>query len=260
MNPVHIFKDSIFISGLTMPKAQNAFRKTPHAKTSTFITEEFTRTTTELHPIEISQQTRLRSSRSEYHSNNTNEITKTNTIQNGKSTSQNLDEHQAYKLYKDSGEYWNNTPKTDYTYSRHSPHRRVLAPGVIAMPNMSRRSIHQNDSASSNESSGRSVNMMSLRKFEGLLTAKKRLDHYWGGVDTVDQLDGSEGWVKKVLRVTRVIMVYSLVVSFWQNVWRRIVGDADREEMFLKRARVAYSEGTPGGGTANFTDHTEQRK
>lgn len=37
-------------------------------------------------------------------------------------------------------------PKTDYTYSRLSPHRRELAPGVVAMPNMSRRSLdHHHD-------------------------------------------------------------------------------------------------------------------
>ena len=33
------------------------------------------------------------------------------------------------------------TPKTDYTYSELSPHRRELAPGVVAMPNMSRQSL-----------------------------------------------------------------------------------------------------------------------
>lgn len=32
-------------------------------------------------------------------------------------------------------------PKTDYTYSRLSPHRREIRPGIIAMPNMSRRSL-----------------------------------------------------------------------------------------------------------------------
>lgn len=32
-------------------------------------------------------------------------------------------------------------PKTDYTYSELSPHRRELAPGFIAMPNMSRKSM-----------------------------------------------------------------------------------------------------------------------
>ncbi|KAJ4444393.1 hypothetical protein ANN_06185 [Periplaneta americana] len=33
-------------------------------------------------------------------------------------------------------------PKTDYTYSPVSPHRKELAPGVIPMPNMSRRSLN----------------------------------------------------------------------------------------------------------------------
>lgn len=37
--------------------------------------------------------------------------------------------------------FFRNTPKTDYTYSELSPHRREIAPGVIAMPNMSRQSL-----------------------------------------------------------------------------------------------------------------------
>ncbi|XP_034104754.1 klaroid protein isoform X3 [Drosophila albomicans] len=50
-------------------------------------------------------------------------------------------DHIAYIEYRDAGEYWNKTPKTDYTYSELSPHRRQLAPGIVAMPNMSRRSL-----------------------------------------------------------------------------------------------------------------------
>lgn len=34
--------------------------------------------------------------------------------------------------------YCSTTPKTDYTYSKHSLFRRELAPGIVAMPNMSR--------------------------------------------------------------------------------------------------------------------------
>lgn len=49
--------------------------------------------------------------------------------------------HPAYKEYKEAGEYWNKYPKTDYTYSELSPHRRELGAGVVAMPNMSRRSL-----------------------------------------------------------------------------------------------------------------------
>lgn len=47
----------------------------------------------------------------------------------------------AYLDYKKKGEYWNNTPKTDYTYSKLSRYRRELAPGVVAMPNMSRHGL-----------------------------------------------------------------------------------------------------------------------
>uniref|UniRef100_A0A1Q3FWT8 Uncharacterized protein n=1 Tax=Culex tarsalis TaxID=7177 RepID=A0A1Q3FWT8_CULTA len=53
-------------------------------------------------------------------------------------TPEELKQHVAYKEYKEAGEYWNKFPKTDYTYSELSPHRRELAPGMIAMPNMSR--------------------------------------------------------------------------------------------------------------------------
>jgi hypothetical protein len=49
--------------------------------------------------------------------------------------------HPAYKEYKEAGEYWNKYPKTDYTYSELSPHRRELGKGMVAMPNMSRRSL-----------------------------------------------------------------------------------------------------------------------
>lgn len=38
-------------------------------------------------------------------------------------------------------------PKTDYTYSRASQCRYEIAPGVLAMPNMSRRSIHSDCSS-----------------------------------------------------------------------------------------------------------------
>ena len=50
-------------------------------------------------------------------------------------------DHPAYKEYREAGEYWNKFPKTDYTYSELSPHRRELSNGMVAMPNMSRKSL-----------------------------------------------------------------------------------------------------------------------
>ncbi|CAG9584540.1 unnamed protein product [Danaus chrysippus] len=52
-------------------------------------------------------------------------------------------QHLPYKLYKMAGEYWNKYPKTDYTYSPLSRDRVELAPGQVAVPNMSRRSLSQ---------------------------------------------------------------------------------------------------------------------
>lgn len=52
-------------------------------------------------------------------------------------------DHLPYRLYKMAGEYWNKYPKTDYTYSPLSRDRVELAPGQVAVPNMSRRSLSQ---------------------------------------------------------------------------------------------------------------------
>ncbi|XP_025988488.1 uncharacterized protein LOC105200352 isoform X1 [Solenopsis invicta] len=54
----------------------------------------------------------------------------------------------AYEIYKQAGDWWNVFPKTDYTYSPASECRYEIAPGILAMPNMSRRSIHVNDNGS----------------------------------------------------------------------------------------------------------------
>lgn len=54
-----------------------------------------------------------------------------------------LKAHPAYKEYKEAGEYWNKYPKTDYTYSELSPHRRHLGSGIVNMPNLSRRSLEK---------------------------------------------------------------------------------------------------------------------
>jgi hypothetical protein len=59
------------------------------------------------------------------------------------SSSVNVADHPAYKEYREAGEYWNKYPKTDYTYSELSPHRRELTNGMVAMPNMSRRSLEK---------------------------------------------------------------------------------------------------------------------
>lgn len=50
-------------------------------------------------------------------------------------------------------------PKTDYTYSQKSQCRYEVAPGILAMPNMSRRSIHSDSDSSNRLSHGPSESM-----------------------------------------------------------------------------------------------------
>ncbi|XP_044759448.1 sun domain-containing protein 1-like isoform X1 [Coccinella septempunctata] len=47
----------------------------------------------------------------------------------------------ALGLYRKAKQYWEEYPKTDWTYSPFSKDRVEIAPGVVAMPNMSRRHI-----------------------------------------------------------------------------------------------------------------------
>ncbi|XP_046838069.1 uncharacterized protein LOC124432828 isoform X1 [Vespa crabro] len=93
----------------------------------------------------------------------------------------------AYEIYKQAGEWWNKFPKTDYTYSQKSQCRYEIAPGILAMPNMSRRSIHSD--GSNNIGNTISTNQESLRQ-SSLTTSESGLGDTLdssGLKDTVDQ-------------------------------------------------------------------------
>ncbi|XP_015606982.1 uncharacterized protein LOC107273372 isoform X2 [Cephus cinctus] len=89
----------------------------------------------------------------------------------------------AYEIYKQAGEWWNVFPKTDYTYSQKSTCRYEIAPGVLAMPNMSRRSIHSD----SNSTTG-SIPSVSQQNISQ--TSHGTSENYMG--DTVDTMDSME--------------------------------------------------------------------
>lgn len=101
----------------------------------------------------------------------------------------NLEDHAAFKEYKEAGEYWNKYPKTDYTYSKLSQQRREIKPGIIAMPNMSRRSLEHHQER---------VNQMVRRdpaqesffrsRYEALSSLRKRraADSYYDSQDETD--------------------------------------------------------------------------
>ncbi|EFA09315.2 klaroid protein [Tribolium castaneum] len=85
-------------------------------------------------------------SHSHFSENEKNQI-----IEDARKAANGTAEISALSLYRKAGRYWDKYPKTDYTYSPHSRDRVELAPGVVQMPNMSRRTIHS-DSSTNTES------------------------------------------------------------------------------------------------------------
>lgn len=136
----------------------------------------------------------------------------------------------AYQIYKKAGDWWNKFPKTDYTYSRVSPHRRELVPGVIAMPNMSRRSlstVHQHSWPENEISSGTGVSVSKhdvtkSRWFDqsssGSLASRKVLED-WAALDS-DVDDVAEAVNSKTSKhISKPWTVTSLISSYFIAVW-----------------------------------------
>ncbi|KAI5651940.1 hypothetical protein NE865_00277 [Phthorimaea operculella] len=159
-------------------------------------------------------------------------------------------DHLPYKLYKLAGEYWNKYPKTDYTYSPLSKDRVELAPGQVAVPNMSRRSLSQF------RVHGPNTSEEEIRRLaEATSWARKRL--------TTDRVDSSDDesylrpnggyipdqrwWITRLLIaiITTVTTVVTTTTSAVGNAvaggYRKVVGPSHR---------YPYTERSPPQGNA----------
>ncbi|XP_055309742.1 klaroid protein-like [Sitodiplosis mosellana] len=145
----------------------------------------------------------------------------------------NLEDHVAFKEYKEAGEYWNKFPKTDYTYSKLSQHRREIKPGVIAMPNMSRRSLEHHQTR---------VNDMVRRdpaqesffrsRYEALTTLRKRraADSYYDSQDETDisfGLNGGRSYTESRSFFSRLITV---ITTFFSSTYYHVTSIFRREQ------------------------------
>nr|NP_724503.2 klaroid, isoform E [Drosophila melanogaster]AAM70833.2 klaroid, isoform E [Drosophila melanogaster] len=132
---------------------------------------------------------------------------------NGNLSSGNVSDYLAYIEYRDAGEYWNKTPKTDYTYSELSPHRRQLAPGIVAMPNMSRKSLeNHNDRVNYMVQQNPAQEEFIRRRYQSKYTQQVNYD-------SADELDATFGQQKQSWWLIRLIQ---LVVSSITTVWSRV--------------------------------------
>ena len=115
------------------------------------------------------------------------------TTQESSSSTGNVDFnlHPAYKEYKEAGEYWNKFPKTDYTYSELSPHRRELGSGIVAMPNMSRKSLdkYQNRIEVMIQQNPNEESFIRRKFLSNMSYQKKAADLQYDSADEVDVSD-----------------------------------------------------------------------
>uniref|UniRef100_V5GY35 Uncharacterized protein n=1 Tax=Anoplophora glabripennis TaxID=217634 RepID=V5GY35_ANOGL len=98
-------------------------------------------------------------------------------IEDARAAANGTNEVSALNLYKKSGRYWDVYPKTDWTYSHHSKDRVELAPGIIAMPNMSRKTIHSVHSSDSSLSQTDFVNKETNTDTVSESQSQSRSDH-----------------------------------------------------------------------------------
>lgn len=132
--------------------------------------------------------------------------------------------HPAYKEYKEAGEYWNKYPKTDYTYSELSPHRRQLGNGVVNMPNLSRRSLDKHQERVENliQSNPQEESFL-RRKFLTNTSFQKRSANLQ--YDSADEVDVSDLHLKLVSRRRTqsnflyrfYLLIISAFSSFYSN-------------------------------------------
>lgn len=146
-------------------------------------------------------------------------------------------------------------PKTDYTYSRLSPHRREIVPGVIAMPNMSRRSLEQHHDR---------VNVMAEKAAPGFAsfirnryqatnyqqaTEHRRQDAYYDSQDSQDEVDEVRvTQLRRSWRIseTRIVRWLSTIVRMWSTFLYTTVAGGGHDT--ATASNVYYTRSQPEAG------------
>ncbi|XP_013169305.1 PREDICTED: uncharacterized protein LOC106119018 [Papilio xuthus] len=138
-------------------------------------------------------------------------------------------DHLPSRLYKMAGEYWNKYPKTDYTYSPLSRDRVELAPGQVAMPNMSRKSLAQFRMESPpGEGSDVPDRMPSIAAWTATATRKR--------FTTIESSDDEGAYMQKTAHSAEerwwftqlLVAMMTSITSTTRNTYRKIFGPPHR--------------------------------
>ncbi|XP_070499726.1 klaroid protein [Chironomus tepperi] len=148
--------------------------------------------------------------------------------------------HPAYKEYKEAGEYWNKFPKTDYTYSELSPHRRELGSGIVAMPNMSRKSLdkYQNRIEAMIQQNPTEESFIRRKFLSNMSYQKKSADLQY---DSADEVDVSDLYKNLSARRNSQKNVFSRFIMFIVGVFSSSYSNLKRRVTYGSKQHLSYT-------------------
>ncbi|XP_076685866.1 klaroid protein isoform X3 [Andrena cerasifolii] len=189
-------------------------------------------------------------------------------------------QNSAHEIYKRAGEWWNVFPKTDYTYSEKSQCRYEIAPGVLAMPNMSRRSIHSDSGTFTSLSQGLSES--GIYETASIEEEKERNADNFTAVSVSSKSKGKRKLTQQLMSpVTMIVLWFSKLLEFlklktvrrreyhasdecerreskWYNVWQH----ADRclHRIYLFMVKVFFFDSWLLSRVSNIRRWIQQQK
>lgn len=132
-------------------------------------------------------------------------------------------EHLPSRLYKMAEEYWNKYPKTDYTYSHLSRDRVELAPGLVAMPNMSRRPLSQAKMLPDVDEPDRAMNMWQTSSVRRRITSIDSSDDESAYLHKGYSKAGDRWWITRLIAT-----ILTTITTSASTAYRKMVGPSHR--------------------------------
>lgn len=129
-------------------------------------------------------------------------------------------------------------PKTDYTYSKLSQQRREIKPGVLAMPNMSRRSLeHHHERVNQMIQRDPSQASFLRTRYESFLQSRRRRSGADYSYDSQDEIDLSQFGKNSTYEsftsstsATWLRRVFTVIITFFSSIYSSVTGIFRRKQ------------------------------
>lgn len=161
-------------------------------------------------------------------------------------------------------------PKTDYTYSKLSQQRREIKPGVLAMPNMSRRSLeHHHERVNQMIQNNPSQESFLRTRYESFLALRKRRSAADYSYDSQDEIDLSQfgknssyttftsstsaTWLRRLF--TAIITFFSSIYTSATSIFRRKQSGSVYYSRYATQEKRGKCSRVPGSSQGSINKH-----